>query len=145
MRSARAWSTLRGASSPTSPTPRRRPSWSWATGACRSSASHLVTREAMALYVKHLKPDGVIVFQATNRYIDLLPVVKRLAAEFGFEAVNVADSPEADDGPEYWYSSTDQVIVTRNRKLLAWPRIDEVSDEIDERPDLPIFTDAHHN
>jgi hypothetical protein len=106
---------------------------------------HLVTREAMALYVKHIKPDGVIVFQATNRYIDLLPVVKRLAAEFGLEALNVADSPDAEDGPEYWYSSTDQVIVTRNRKLLEWPRVAEAAEEIDERPDLPVFTDAHHN
>ena len=106
---------------------------------------HLVTREAMALYVKHLKPDGVIVFQATNRYIDLLPVVKRLAAEFGFEALNVSDSPDADDGPEYWYSSTDQVIVTRNRKLLEWGRIAEAAEPIEERRDLPVFTDAHHN
>jgi MFS family permease len=106
---------------------------------------HLVTREAMALYVKHLKPDGVIVFQATNRYIDLLPVVKRLAAEFGFEALNVSDSPEAEDGPQYWYSSTDQVIVTRNRRLLEWGRIAEAAEEIEERRDLPVFTDAHHN
>ena len=106
---------------------------------------HLVTREAMALYVKHLKPDGVIVFQATNRYIDLLPVVKRLASEFGFEAVNVSDSPDADDGPEYWYSSTDQVIVTRNRRLLEWGRIAEAAEPIEERRDLPVFTDAHHN
>jgi hypothetical protein len=106
---------------------------------------HLVTREAMALYVKHIKPDGVIVFQATNRYIDLLPVVKRLAAEFGLEALNVSDSPDADDGPEYWYSSTDQVIVTRNRRLLEWGRIAEVAEPIEERRDLPVFTDAHHN
>ena len=106
---------------------------------------HLVTREAMALYVKHLKPDGVIVFQATNRYIDLLPVVKRLAAEFGLEAINISDSPSAETGPEYWYSATDQVIVTRNRKLLEWPRIDEAAEDIEERPELPVFTDAHHN
>jgi len=106
---------------------------------------HLITREAMALYVKHLKPDGVIVFQATNRYVDLLPVVKRLASEFGMEAVNISDSPDAIDGPEYWYSATDQVIVTRNQKLLDWPRIDGVSMEIEDRPNLPTFTDAHHN
>src|SRR5438046_10103868 len=101
--------------------------------------------EAMSLYLKHIKPDGVIVFQATNRYIVLLPVVKRLAAEFGMEAVNSADSPESSEGPEYWYSATDQVIVTRNKKLLAWPRIDEVSDEIVDRASLPTFTDSHHN
>jgi len=106
---------------------------------------HLVTREAMALYVKHLKSDGVIVFQATNRYIDLLPVVKRLASEFGFEAVNVADVPEGGDGAEYWYSSTDQVIVTRNAKLLASPRIADAADPIADRKDLPTFTDSHHN
>ena len=106
---------------------------------------HLVTREAMAIYLKHLKPDGVIVFQATNRFIDLLPVIKRLAAEFGLEAVNVSDDPVADSGPAYWYSSTDQVIVTRNRKLLNWPRLAEATEPIMDRPDLPLFTDAHHN
>jgi SAM-dependent methyltransferase len=84
---------------------------------------HLVTREAMAIYARHIKPDGVIVFQATNRFIDLLPVVKRVAAEFGLQAVNVSDEPETgEEGADYWYSSTDQIIVTRNAKLLAWPR-----------------------
>ena len=106
---------------------------------------HLVTREAMAIYVKHMRPDGVIVFQATNRFVDLLPVVKRLATEFGLEAMNVADVPEGEDGADYWYSATDQIIVTRNRKLLEWPRIAEAAEEIEERPGLPIFTDAHYN
>jgi len=106
---------------------------------------HLVTREAMAIYVKHIKPDGVIVFQATNRFIDLLPVVKRLAAEHGMTAVNVSDSPAADTGPEYWYSSTDQIIVTRNKQLLEHPFIDDVADLIEDRADLPTFTDSHHN
>ena len=106
---------------------------------------HLVTREAMAIYVKHLKPDGVIVFQATNRFVDLLPVIQRLAAEFGFEAYNVADLPSGSEGKEFWYSSTDQVIVTRNRKLLEAPLLAEAAEPIEPRPDLPIFTDAHHN
>jgi hypothetical protein len=85
------------------------------------------------------------VFQATNRYVDLLPVVKRLAEEFGMQAVNISDSPNADDGPEYWYSATDQVIVTRNKKLLAAPLLADDAEEIEGRPELPIFTDAHHN
>ncbi|HWA36911.1 MAG TPA: fused MFS/spermidine synthase [Burkholderiales bacterium] len=106
---------------------------------------HLVTKEAMALYVKHIKEDGVIVFQATNRFVDLLPVVKRLAAEFGLEAYNVADVPSASEGKEFWYSSTDQVIVTRNRKLLEAPLLLEAAEPIEDRPDLPTFTDSHHN
>jgi hypothetical protein len=105
---------------------------------------HLVTREAMAIYLKHLKPDGVIVFQATNRFIDLLPVVRGLAAEFGLQAVNVADLPDGAEGAEYWYSSTDQVIVTRNVALLSWPALAEGSEEIADKG-IPVFTDAHHN
>ena len=38
-----------------------------------------------------------------------------------------------------------RVIVTRNRRLLAWPRLAEAASPIAERPDLPLFTDAHHN
>ena len=106
---------------------------------------HLVTREAMALYARHLAPDGVIIFQATNRYIDLLPVIKRLAAEQGMEAVLVSDWPESNDGVGYWMSATDQVLVTRNETLLRHPRILEASQRIPERFDLPTFTDARHN
>ncbi len=106
---------------------------------------HLITREAMALYVRHLAPDGVIVFQATNRYIDLMPVVKRLAAESGLEAVVVSDIPESSAAADYWLSSTDQILVTRNRSLLAHPRIAEAAEPIEDRADLPTFTDAHHN
>jgi spermidine synthase len=106
---------------------------------------HLLTREAMTLYARHLAPDGVIVFQATNRYIDMLPVVKRLAAEQGMEAVLVSDSPESTTGADYWLSSTDQILVSRDRKLLAHPHIAEAAKEIADRPELPTFTDAHHN
>jgi hypothetical protein len=107
---------------------------------------HLITREAMALYAKHLAPDGVMVFQATNRYVDLLPVIKRLASELGFEAVVVSDFPEDDQtGAGYWRSSTDQVLVTRNKAVLASAHLVDVATPIEDRQDLPTFTDAHHN
>ena len=107
---------------------------------------HLVTREAMALYVRHLAPDGVIVLQATNRYIDLLPVVRRLATEFGMHARLVADVPAGDDtGPEFWLSATDQVLVTRNAALFDADALRYVATPIEDRADLKTFTDAHHN
>ena len=106
---------------------------------------HLVTREAMQVYVKHLAVDGVIVFQATNRYVNLMPVIKRLAMEVGMEAVLVSDQPEHASGPEYWYSATDQVLVTRNKALLDAPRLKEVVMQIDDNKALPTFTDHHHN
>jgi spermidine synthase len=106
---------------------------------------HLVTREAMALYVRHLAPDGVLVFQATNRYIDIMPVIKRHADELGMDAVLVSDVPASSLGAAYWLSSTDQILVTRDRALLAHPRISEAASEIRDRPGLRTFTDAHHN
>jgi spermidine synthase len=106
---------------------------------------HLISREAMHLYVRHLNSDGVIVFQATNRYIDLMPVVKRLANELGMDAVLISDFPSSSVGADYWLSPTDQILVTRDKKLLAHAEIDEVAQAIEDRPDLPTFTDAHHN
>ena len=108
---------------------------------------HLVTREAMAhVRASTSTPDGVIVFQATNRYIDLMPVVKRLAAESGMDAVLVSDIPSGSDiGPEYWLSSTDQILVTRNRALFGADASRYVVTPI-SRPRRPAtFTDTHHN
>src|SRR5262249_35811435 len=79
---------------------------------------HLLTREAMATYVRHIRPDGVIVFQATNRFVDIAPVVERLAVEFGLKAVLVSDWGGNNDGAGYWLSGTDQIIVTRSQALL---------------------------
>jgi hypothetical protein len=35
---------------------------------------HLLTREALALYFRHLTPDGILAINVTNRYVDLTPV-----------------------------------------------------------------------
>lgn len=47
---------------------------------------HLLTREAFAVYFKHLKQDGVLAVHITNRFLDLRPVVKTAADYFGKEA-----------------------------------------------------------
>ena len=37
-------------------------------------------RKRSQVYLKHMKPDGVIAFHVTNRYLDLVPVVEGIAA-----------------------------------------------------------------
>jgi hypothetical protein len=44
---------------------------------------HMLTREALALYFARLKPGGIVLFHVSNRYLDLTPVVARLAADAG--------------------------------------------------------------
>ena len=108
---------------------------------------HLITREAMALYVKHLKPNGVIVFQATNRFVDIAPVVERLAAELGLTAVLVSDQPDSsyENKHEYWNSSTDQIIVTRDKALLDAEPVKSGAQPLAVRPDFRVWTDDFYN
>ena len=108
---------------------------------------HLLTREAMATYVKHLAPDGVMVFQATNRYVNIAPVVARLASEFGMSAVMVTDEPENTytAGIDYWLSSTDQIIVTRNQAILQAPELRYAAHSLPHDPQFRLWTDDFYN
>jgi hypothetical protein len=42
---------------------------------------HLVTREALALYLRKLGPRGVLAFHISNRFLDLEPVLANLARD----------------------------------------------------------------
>jgi len=106
---------------------------------------HLLTRQAMEIYLRHLKPGGVLAFQATNRFINIAPIVASLAAEFGLAAVLVTDFPENEEGPNYWTASTDQVLVTTNRKLLEADPIHSVATEIPVPPGFRVWTDDFNN
>jgi hypothetical protein len=44
---------------------------------------HLLTREAFALYLKRLSPDGVLLLHLSNRYLDLIPIVAAAAHDTG--------------------------------------------------------------
>jgi SAM-dependent methyltransferase len=44
---------------------------------------HLLTHQAMELYFRHLKPDGILAVNISNRFIDLQPVVDGQARALG--------------------------------------------------------------
>ena len=45
--------------------------------------THLLTVEAVQLYFKHLKRDGILLFHISNRHLDLAPVVLRIGRTLG--------------------------------------------------------------
>jgi hypothetical protein len=106
---------------------------------------HLLTREAMAVYLRHLKPGGVLAFQATNRFVNIAPIVAQLAAERGLTAVMISDAPESHEGADYWTSGTDQILVTANSKLLAAPAIHTVAKVITPELQFRMWTDDFNN
>jgi len=61
---------------------------------------HLLTREAFQLYVKHLKPKGILPVHISNRYLDLKPVIAQAMVEIGWHGRVVED-----DGAERSYLS----------------------------------------
>ncbi|MDB6005555.1 MAG: integral rane protein-like protein, partial [Prosthecobacter sp.] len=69
---------------------------------------HLLTKEAFAIYDRHMKPDGIIAVHITNTYLVLAPVIEKIAANAGFKTTRIATEADGDD------DSTDYILVTRN-------------------------------
>jgi hypothetical protein len=80
---------------------------------------HLLTREALALYRRHLEPDGVIAFHVSNQYINLEPVVAAIAADAGLHAVSVHSHGDDQNGLYY----ADWILVTANQVFLGQPEV----------------------
>jgi hypothetical protein len=80
---------------------------------------HLLTREALALYRRHLEPDGVIAFHVSNQYINLEPVVAAIASDAGLRAVSVHSHGDEQNGLYY----ADWILVTANQVFLGQPEI----------------------
>lgn len=93
---------------------------------------HLLTLEAFHHYQRHLKPDGAIVVHVSNRYLDLHPVVYRIADKIGFPAITIDDNDTAYE--EAGFYGSDWIIMTRNQVLLQQPLIRDVTAEAVEFP-----------
>lgn len=62
-----------------------------------SIPAHLMTREAVQLYRAKLKPDGMLVFHISNRYLELESVLVAIAAAEGLEIRSSITRPVAED------------------------------------------------
>jgi spermidine synthase len=75
---------------------------------------HLLTREALGVYLDVLEPGGLLAIHISSRYFDLMPVVSRLAADVGLHAVNLV-SVELEDrasGASSW------VLLARDEQRI---------------------------
>jgi SAM-dependent methyltransferase len=103
---------------------------------------HLITREALGLYLRHMKPDGIVAFHVSNRFLDLVPVVARLARENQAHAVAVFQGAEENESRTH----SDWVLVSRDPKVLEAPEIEEAGGEpAEDREDLRTWTDDYSN
>ena len=105
---------------------------------------HLITREALGAYLRHMKPDGIVAFHVSNRFLQLIPVVARLAEEHGAYATLVQDDPDEDD--KSLRSRSDWVLVSKDpRALQAKAIADAGGQPAEHRPEWRTWTDDYSN
>ena len=103
---------------------------------------HLITREALALYLGHVKPDGIVAFHVSNRFLELVPVVARLARENGVHAVAVYESSDDDEDR----TQSDWVLVARDPAALKGKALQAAgAAPAEDREALRTWTDDYSN
>ena len=79
---------------------------------------HLITREALALYLRKLRPGGVIAFHISNRYLDLRPVLVELARDARLAGAVIDHNISAEQRLKLYYGSR-WVALARQARTLA--------------------------
>lgn len=100
---------------------------------------HLLTSEAIALYLQHLKPGGVIAFHLTNAYLDLAPVVQQLADAYKIHVAHIQESESSGRFVSNW------ALLTHDQEFLDSPYIREATSAIQTRAGDRLWTDDFNN
>ena len=100
---------------------------------------HLITYEAFTEYLRHLKPEGVIAFHVSNRFLDLKPVLLAIAEKHKLEYAYIHETGEAGG------TTSDWVLITRHKPFILRPDIVEATEPVAPRPDWRLWTDDFNN
>ena len=102
----------------------------------------LMTFQAFQLYFRQLAPGGVLAVNISNRFLNLAPVVARLAGALGKQAVFIENQPEQS---EQTYSKSLWVLVTGNRSLAARLAKDGHGEILNPDNGTRLWTDDYSN
>ncbi len=75
---------------------------------------HLLTKEAFDQYARHLRPDGLLVVNVTNTYLELAPVVAKLGHKLGWKSVRI----RTPTNPSRLAYRTDYLVLSRHASQL---------------------------
>jgi spermidine synthase len=107
---------------------------------------HIVTREAVEIYLDKLKTGGLLVFHITNRYVDLEPVLAELAASLGMVGLLRYDETVSDsDRRLYDKFRSRWVVMGRSGDDVGALREQEGWRALGVRPGIGHWTDDVSN
>ena len=76
---------------------------------------HLLTKEAVEEYLKHLADGGILIFNTTNRYVAIQPVLARIAEDLDLECLTCPDYQDENMPEKY---GADWTVLRRKDKNL---------------------------
>jgi spermidine synthase len=106
---------------------------------------HLLTREALAIYLDKLASGGIVLFHISNRFVDLEPVVANLAADVGAAALIQDYSPSSEQESEAGACASTWVAVARERGDLASLQADDRWKVPKVNTRVGVWTDDYSN
>jgi spermidine synthase len=115
---------------------------------------HLLTKEVFAIYLSHLREDGVITVNATNHFIDIIPIVSSIADFYKLNLFMIDSKDRDDEGvyaARFLILTKNKLFIERlkdltieNNKLKEEERITEIK-EIEKQQNAPFWTDDFNN
>jgi SAM-dependent methyltransferase len=105
-----------------------------------SIPTHLVTLEAIEIYLRHLKPGGILAFHTTNTYLDLRPVMAAAAQAFDRSALAYT-----------WIPDAQFPLCRRSEWTVLQPKTSAGSPSVSDWERLPVkanfkpWTDSYSN
>ncbi|HEX8054310.1 MAG TPA: fused MFS/spermidine synthase [Thermoleophilaceae bacterium] len=105
---------------------------------------HLVTREAIELYLRRLAPRGALMVHLSNRYLDLEPVMGNLARDLGL-ACRIERHEPTDAQHERGYTASVWALLVRDPSHLGPLARDPRWHACEDDPGAETWTDDYSN
>src|SRR6266567_1394388 len=100
---------------------------------------HLLTRQALDLYRRHLAPGGIVAFHVSNQHVFLEPAIALLAGSAGMQAMRVSSLSNDGRGE---YNAT-WILVTDNADLFAQQEVVSRARAPSLKPGLQVWSDDY--
>jgi SAM-dependent methyltransferase len=106
-----------------------------------SIPAHLVSREAIAMYMRKLKPEGLLMFHVSNRYMDVEGLISAVVTDAGLEArVRHDEELQAPLKARSHY-----IVAGRNPDALGWLKWDNNWLTVRRPEGIAPWTDDYSN
>ncbi len=103
---------------------------------------HLITKEAVEVYLNKLADDGIIAFHISNRHLRLNPVLANIADKMGLASLGQYDTNEK---AAVGKTSSDWVLMTRKEENFGSLKDDERWKKLKTNAKVGVWTDNYSN